>query len=169
MLSGIHAKLVECDLQEERLRSLFAKHHEDKGYLAILAEEMSGGFSRGQISSQLRKLGLKQGAASKHKAKKRKKEVLYQNQSTDCIKISWQLASHAVDCAYCWGEDGGPCFFVKAIWRKQVQQACGNTHAHTHTHTHLSRPHAMMQQSIQSVIAASHVVMSNVADTLGHG
>ncbi|KAL0032107.1 hypothetical protein WJX77_005423 [Trebouxia sp. C0004] len=60
--------------QEKRLRSLFAKHHEDKGYLAILAEEMSGGFSRGQVSSQLRKLGLKQAAGSKHKGKKRKKE-----------------------------------------------------------------------------------------------
>ena len=82
MLYGIHGKLAECDLQEKRLRSLFAKHHEDKGYLAILAEEMSGGFSRWQISSQLRKLGLKQAAGSKHKGKKRKKEVLYQNQLT---------------------------------------------------------------------------------------
>ncbi|KAL0021485.1 hypothetical protein WJX79_010302 [Trebouxia sp. C0005] len=60
--------------QEERLRSLFAKHHEDKGYLAILAEEMSGGFSKGQISRQLRKLGIQQAAGSKHKGKKRKKE-----------------------------------------------------------------------------------------------
>ncbi len=101
MLCGTRAKLAECDLQEKRLRSLFAKHSEDKGYLAILAEEMSGGFSRGQISSQLRKLGLKQGAGSKHKGRKRKKEVLHQDQSIINIKLSWQLASHAVDCAYC--------------------------------------------------------------------
>lgn len=101
MLCGRRAKLAKCDLQEERLRSLFAKHHEDKGYLAILAEEMSGGFSKGQISRQLRKLGIQQAAGSKHKGKKRKKEVLYQNQSTDYIKLSWQLASHAVDCACC--------------------------------------------------------------------
>ncbi len=93
------AKLVECDLQEKRLLSLFAKHHEEKGYLAILAEEMSGGFSKGQISSQLRKLGLKQAAGSKHKGKKRKKEVLHQ--SPIYIKLSWQLAPHAVDCAFC--------------------------------------------------------------------
>ena len=97
MLCGMHAKLVESDLQEKRLRFLFTKHHEEKGYLAILAEEMSGGFSRGQISSQLRKLGLKQAAGSKHKGKKRKKQVLHQ--SSIYIKLSWQLAPHAVDCA----------------------------------------------------------------------
>ena len=79
MLCGTCAKLAECDLQEKRLRSLFAKHSEEKGYLAILAEELSGGFSKGQISSQLRKLGLKQGAGSKHEGKKSKKEVMHQN------------------------------------------------------------------------------------------
>lgn len=63
-------------LQEERLRSLYAKHREDQAYLALLAEDLPGGFSKGQISSQLRKLGLKQGAgSSKHKGRKRKTEV----------------------------------------------------------------------------------------------
>lgn len=76
--------LNHVGLQEERLRSLYAKHHEDRAYLALLAEDMPGGFSKGQISSQLRKLGLKQGAASsKHKGRKRKQEV--------CIDISAHL------------------------------------------------------------------------------
>ncbi len=65
-------------MQEERLRALYSKHQEDKGYLALIAEDMPGGFSKGQISSQLRRLGLKKGAASKHKGKKRKKEVASQ-------------------------------------------------------------------------------------------
>ena len=77
-------------MQEERLRSLYTKHHEDQGYLALLAEDMPGGFSKGQISSQLRKLGLKQGAASsKHKGRKRKKEV--------CIDISAHLDNVRLD------------------------------------------------------------------------
>lgn len=52
-------------MQEERLRGLYRKHHEDRTYLAILADELPGGFSKGQISSQLRKLGLRKSKGKK--------------------------------------------------------------------------------------------------------
>lgn len=52
-------------VQEERLLGLYKKHHEDRTYLAILADEMPGGFSKGQISSQLRKLGLRKSKGKK--------------------------------------------------------------------------------------------------------
>lgn len=52
-------------MQEDRLRGLYEKHHEDRTYLAILAEELPGGFTKGQISSQLRKLGLKKSKGKK--------------------------------------------------------------------------------------------------------
>ena len=51
--------------QEERLRALYEKHREDRAYLATLAEDLPGGFSKGQISSQLRKLGLKKSKGKK--------------------------------------------------------------------------------------------------------
>ena len=57
-------------LQEEKLRELYAQHNGEKGYLAVIAEEMMGGFSKSQISGQLRKLGLRP-----DKGKKRKSEV----------------------------------------------------------------------------------------------
>lgn len=63
----IEASLV---LQEEKLRELYAQHNGEKGYLAVIAEEMMGGFKKGQISSQLRKLGLRP-----DKGKKRKSQV----------------------------------------------------------------------------------------------
>lgn len=52
-------------LQEERLKGLYQKHQEDRGYLAILAEDLPGSFSKGQIASQLRKLGLKKSKGKK--------------------------------------------------------------------------------------------------------
>ena len=52
-------------VQEERLQGLYKKHHEDRTYLAILADKMPGGFSKGQISSQLRKLGLRKSKGKK--------------------------------------------------------------------------------------------------------
>ena len=52
-------------LQEERLRGLYQKHQEERGYLAIIAEDLPGGFSKGQIASQLRKLGLKKSKGKK--------------------------------------------------------------------------------------------------------
>ena len=73
-------------VQEERLRALYGKQHEEKGYLASIAEDMPGGFSKGQISSQLRKLGLKGGGGKEHKAKKRKSEVR-------CTINLWLLSS----------------------------------------------------------------------------
>ena len=57
-------------MQEEKLRELYGQHSSEKGYLAIIAEEMMGGFSKGQISSQLRKLGLRP-----DKGKKRTSQV----------------------------------------------------------------------------------------------
>ncbi|KAL3161372.1 hypothetical protein ABBQ32_010265 [Trebouxia sp. C0010 RCD-2024] len=51
--------------QEERLKGLYQKHQEDRGYLAILAEDLPGSFSKGQIASQLRKLGLKKSKGKK--------------------------------------------------------------------------------------------------------
>lgn len=44
---------------------MYEKHHEDRTYLAVLAEELPGGFTKGQVSSQLRKLGLKKSKAKK--------------------------------------------------------------------------------------------------------
>ena len=64
-----------CCLQEARLRALYEKHEEDRAYLSILAEELPGGFSKGQISSQLRKLGLKKSKGKKAKGAKSMNEV----------------------------------------------------------------------------------------------
>lgn len=57
-------------LQEEKLRELYGQYSGEKGYLASIAQELMGGFSKGQIGSQLRKLGLRP-----DKGKKRKSEV----------------------------------------------------------------------------------------------
>lgn len=57
-------------VQEDKLRDLYAQHSSEKGYLAVIAEELMGGFSKGQIGSQLRKLGLRP-----DKGKKRKSQV----------------------------------------------------------------------------------------------
>ena len=55
-------------MQEKKLRELYEQHSSEKGYLALIAEEMMGGFSKGKIGSQLRKLGLRPARGNRSKA-----------------------------------------------------------------------------------------------------
>lgn len=77
-------------MQEDKLRELYAQYSGEKGYLATIAEEMMGGFSKGQIGSQLRKLGLRA-----DKGKKRKNEV---GSSTRCCMWALLLLSSMQMC-----------------------------------------------------------------------
>ena len=45
-------------LQERQLRSLWEQHQAQSDRLQLIAENLSGGFSKGQVGSQLRRLGL---------------------------------------------------------------------------------------------------------------
>ena len=55
---------IPVPLQERHLRALWEEHGRKSDSLPLIAATLSGGFSKGQIGSQLRKLGLVQG---KHK------------------------------------------------------------------------------------------------------
>jgi hypothetical protein len=46
-------------MQKAQLQELFEKHKGQRDCLAKLATELPGGFTKGQICSQLRRLGLK--------------------------------------------------------------------------------------------------------------
>ena len=68
---------TRCEhVQEERLKALYEQHQQDRLCLAILAEQLPGGFSKGQISSQLRKLGLKKSKGQKRKGREDASEVI---------------------------------------------------------------------------------------------
>ena len=45
-------------LQKSQLQELFHKHKGTRSCLARIAEELPGGFRRGQVSKHLRQLGL---------------------------------------------------------------------------------------------------------------
>ena len=54
---------MDC-MQRDKLQKLFEEHRRKRGFLQLIAEAMGGSFRKSQISTHLRKLGLKRPKAS---------------------------------------------------------------------------------------------------------
>lgn len=57
-LPSLMCQMGACPLQKSQLQRLFDKHKGTRSCLARIAEELPGGFRRGQVSRHLRQMGL---------------------------------------------------------------------------------------------------------------
>ena len=88
---------MDC-MQRDKLQKLFEEHRGKRGFLQLIAEAMGGSFRKSQISTHLRKLGLKQSQASIPRSTPAGFSTTKRGRNPECSLVitSWRFR-HAVN------------------------------------------------------------------------